>query len=123
MLFSLNREQLHKLLDANWDEVLLHQEDTNLRNLLSECKAWSFELVCFNYFIAQILDQKLKHGEEIQNLSLILARVLAVHEEINLTFEEFDERFIGCLFENIRDKKINLEENLIEIRNRLDAYG
>lgn len=123
MLFSLNREQLHKLLNANWDEALLHQEDKNLRNLLSECKAWSYELVCFNYFVAQILDQKLKHGEETQNLKLMLARVLAVYEEINLTFEEFDERFIAYLFQNIRDKKVNLEENLIEIRNHLDAYG
>lgn len=125
MFFSLSREQLHKLIDANWNETSVHPEDKELQKLLGGCREWNFELVCCNYFVAQILDQKLKRGEDIQNLNTILKRILNIHEEINLTIEEFDERFIRYLYENIRNKKLSLEDNLIDIRNRFDRqnYG
>lgn len=125
MQHCLSKQELNQLIEADWEETALAEDEEYLRSLIRGCGSWTFELVCFTYFISQVLEQRKKREQGLESSQLVLRKILEVRETIYLTLEEFSEAFVSYMCNHTRDKRLTLEENLIEIQRSFDklTYG
>lgn len=118
MQHCLSKRELDLLIDNNW--VLSEDEEfEELTLLLQQCKYWESELVCFSYFLSQILERKAK--AEI-DCAPILEQTFLRSSEMWLSIQQIDAKFIHYLFRHVRDRKVSLEDSLVEVQRNLGLH-
>lgn len=106
------------LIDNNW--TLVEDDDfEELVLLLEQCKYWESELVCFSYFLSQLLERKAKANVDCKS---ILEKTIHQTSEMWLSVQQFDIKFIKYLFRYTRDRNVVLEDNLIEIQLNMGQH-
>jgi hypothetical protein len=117
MRHCLNKEEINFLLDNNWE--ITEDVSNDLILLLESCKEWHVELICLTYLLSKVLEQKTKDGIECGK---ILMQAMAITNKMWLSYQYFDLNFVKYLFRHVRQKEIDLENNLIEIQNRFSEH-
>ncbi len=113
----LSKEELGVLIDNDWK--LPDDDAVDLSVCLYQSRYWESELICFSYFLSQVLERKAKNNDDCKQ---ILEKAFQQTSEMWLSFQDFDGKFIKYLFRYIRDKDVLLENDLIEIQRNLGQH-
>ena len=82
--------------------------------------AWEEEIVGLNYFVAQIAMSTKNHGGDHDG---IIAKHFHLDEEMWFTQEDFGFEYVDYLMRHTRDTSLSLEDELVQLRDRLGEYG
>jgi len=118
MQYCLNKRELDLLVDNDWN---LPEDDefVNLALIQNQCKSWELEMICFSYFLSQTLERKSKTGADCQ---AILRKTFEHSSDMWLLIQQFDLKFINYIFRYVRDKNMELEDELIEAQIKLGQH-
>lgn len=100
-------------------EIVLEGDDflddeSEMAHLLEQWHAWETELVFLSNLLSQMLERKLKIGEDA---SSILRSIVELASYKYLTIEGFSENFVQYLLRHKRLSGTTIEDELIRIRN------
>ena len=102
-----------KILQSNSDLELIKKRIDNAQD-------WVEEIVLLSYFLAIFFERKktlsLSYAQIFQKLNNII-------NEMYICLQEFDVDYLDYLLKNVRDKSLNLEEELVELQNSLSDYN
>ncbi len=94
-------------------------EDNILNILVENCRTYEGYLTGLTYFVAQIVDRRLKKSI---HTSMFVSEVYQLQNHVAFEVQEFDNDFVDFLLRNKREKSLNLEEELIDIQNRISDH-
>lgn len=94
---------------------------TEYTSWYSHANSWGDETIGMNYFVVQIVLAHIKDGHSGDDL---ISRYFALneHESIWFTQEELSHDFVEYMMMNTRDRSVSLEEELIDLRERMGNY-
>jgi hypothetical protein len=118
MHHCLSKDELKQFLDLKVNNVAITTED--LRLWIDLADNWQDELGALTYFLSHILERRVKDGLDCVGLIRIF---YALPEVTWLHIQEFDSKFIDYMLRNLRDKRRNLEEELMDLQNRFREYN
>jgi hypothetical protein len=119
MSYCLRKKELDILVDASWDTSGLEEEHQHLKHQLSQCEFWESEVYVLMYLLSKTLERNLKSGVDC---APIIEKVIQQSTDTWLSLQGFDSKFISYMFRNLRDNKMNLEDNLVEIQENLGGF-
>lgn len=119
MGYCLRKKELDVLVDNSWDVSSLEDEHEYLKHQLSQCEFWESEVFILMYFLSQTLERNLKSGVDCDS---IIEKVVQQSIDKWLSLQGFDSKFVSYMFRNLRDRKMNLEDNLVEIQENLSRF-
>lgn len=119
MGYCLRKKELDILVDKGWDISSLEYEHEHLKHQLSQCEFWESEVHILMYFLSKTLERNLKSGVACDP---IIEKVFQQSTDTWLSLQGFDAKFISYMFRNLRDSKMNLEDNLVEIQEKLSQF-
>lgn len=112
----INRQELYYLLELKRKKIGRSKLDAEIFYKFEEAENWELQLDIINYFVAQLLERKHKVETKLELVELIYR--LHSNNELWIEIEEFDFNFIDYLMSHIRDKALNLEENIIDLKDK-----
>lgn len=120
MNYCLSKAELFALTDSIFYNKTM--QDPNLEVLIEKAKTWDISLYCLVYFFSMILENKLNNNESIRT---IIEDFYGLDNLFYVIIQDFDTDFIDFLLKNKREKDIPLEDELIQLQNKLadNKYG
>ncbi len=118
--FCINRQELIVFLEK---EFSLPNTLTvsHIEQVIEQWESWEIHLTCTATLLSQILESKQKRDLDVHK---ILNGIYVLSEYRGLfDVEQIDERFLDFMFEHIRDSTLEIEDNLIKIKQNLDERG
>lgn len=119
MGYCLRKKELDILVDAGWKTSDLEEEYEHLKHQLSQCEFWESEVYVLMYLFSKTLERNLKSGVDCAS---IIEKVINQSADTWLSLQGFDSEFISYMFRNLRDNKMDLEDNLVEIQENLGKF-
>ena len=87
--------------------------------MIENAENWQDELGCLTYLFAMVLEGKGKDGGDCQRLIDLLYQLA---ERMYIYIQEFDLDFVEFMLRNVRSAGLSLEEELIDLQNRLREF-
>jgi hypothetical protein len=97
-------------------------EDEDFLAFVELSQSWDCELICMNYFFAQILEKRKKLGTP--GLQDLIEKLYKIQEEFLVYFsvQELDDAFIDFLVRSASATGVSLEDKLIDVQTSLSEY-
>jgi hypothetical protein len=116
-MHCLSKGELEQLIDLLNSSSPV--DDEYLSILIDDAKNWQEELGMLTYFVSQIIENKKASCDCIQLIDLIYK----IEEQIFVKLQECDSEYIDYMLKNVCDSHLSLEEELVDIQNRLSEYN
>jgi len=119
--YCLSREEISRFLEIEIAESVLYDDEVKFRDLLDMCCTWEAELICLTSLLSIALERQQRIPTDVND---ILKKFYALRDikGMNLTIEELDKTFVTYMLTFPRSNDSSLEEELLEIRQRLSDY-
>ena len=117
MKYCFNREQTKKLLELKCDNKQF--TDSFLNETVMGSANWEFEIHTLSYINSMVLEGLKKEKKEITEY---LDRLYNFDEEMNFLIDEVGNEFIKYILLHVRDRSINLEDDLVNLKSRQIQY-
>ncbi len=120
-VYCLNQEELSRFIEVELKGGAIYDDETEFQYLLDNWRYWDTEFICLATTFSQILEQKLKAGQDARS---ILRETYALSENTGrwLTIEGFDEDFVGYFLRHSRQAELTIEDDLNYLRSQLGEY-
>lgn len=115
-----NNEQLNRFIEIECAAGEFFDDEIEFRNTLVDWRAWETEIVFLATTLSQVLERKIKLGQDAHSL---LDNVSALLNSACLSIEGFDENFVTFMFHHRRRDEMTMEEELIRIRNLIGDHA
>ncbi|WP_417386018.1 hypothetical protein [Gimesia sp.] len=111
------------LLKEELSEFISEVSSGNLKadSWASRSSSWELEIVGLNYILIQIL-LSMGHDTTARNQVIVDYFNLICSSSCWFTEEEFNSQFIGLLLSQIRDRSQTLEEEIVELREKISDH-
>lgn len=98
-------------------------EDSSLRIRIDDAEWWSGELGALAYSFSQLLENFAK--QDSNNCAELITTLYALTNSMNFTLHECDVDFVKFMLRNLRDRDIELADELVELQSHLvrHEYG
>jgi hypothetical protein len=98
-------------------------EDRSLRIRIDEAEWWSGELGALAYLFSHVLENLGK--QDGYNCGELITLLYALTDSMNFTLHECDVAFVKFMLRNLRDREIELTDELVELQSHLvrHEYG
>jgi len=117
----MNREELRQFIEFKTDQRIV--ENSALQVLIDGAESWQDELCCLNYLFSQVLERRLKKGNDHQAEQECINMLYQLSEHMSLYIQELDSEFVDYMLKCVRDRSLSLEEELIQIQNKLGEHS
>lgn len=117
MFHCLTKDELTELINLENNNSPIRNNE--LKTLVGNAESWMDELCALVYLFSQILESKSKKGEDCTKLIDLLYKL---PDKLFLKLEEIDLAYINFMLRNVRIRSLTLEEELVEIENKLSNY-
>jgi len=121
MHHCMNREELRQFIEFKTDQRIV--ENNALQVLIDGAESWQDELCCLNYLFSQVLERRLKKGNDHQAEQECINMLYQLSEHMSLCIQELDSEFVDYMLKCVRDRSLSLEEELIQIQNKLGEHS
>jgi len=115
----LTKDEAQKLIDLCANTYELEEEDSLLWIAIENSRNWGYELTLLTYLLSKILERKKSRGENCMSL---LNLAYNLQDNMWLSIQELDVRFIEYMVRSERKPMLSLEERLIELQDDLDEH-
>lgn len=115
----LTKSETQKLIDSCENMYELDEEDCLFSLAIENSRNWEYELTFLSYLLSKILERKKSRGENCMSL---LKLAYNLPNDMWLSIQEFDVRFIQYMVRSERKPMLSLEERLIELQGDLDEH-
>lgn len=92
-------------------------ENPELQSIVDNAKYWDFEIIIISYLLSKNFEIRKKRNKE--NSEQIIDELFNFQNTMYVTFQEFDYDFINFMYSNIRQNEYSLEEELLNIQEKL----
>jgi len=113
--------EIDRFLAVEILEDLLNEDELKLESLLELARSWDVELIFLTNLLSIALERAQKNALDVSDI-LDKFYMLPDNSGINLVIDELDERFVDYMLNSTRSNTLNLEDELIEIRQNLGEY-
>ena len=115
--YCFNRQELTAFLEEEFSLPSISAV-SHIGIIIERWENWEIHLNCTATLLSQILENKQKQNIDVHK---ILNDIYMLSESRGLfDIEQIDERFLDFMFENIRDSNLEIEDDLIKIRQDLN---
>lgn len=83
---------------------------------IEDAHNWQVELGCINYLLSQILERKVRNGE---NCFTIIDLVYKFENQLFFRIHECDHRLVEYMLRHVRQYDCSLEDELVTFHNRM----
>jgi hypothetical protein len=117
MYYCLNKHELKQFIEYKVDGSSISDDSLKIR--IENAEYWQDEIGGLTYLFSQIVDRKVRGGEDCAAYIEILYRL---QDEMAFQVHECDRQFIDFMLRNLRDSTLTLEEELVDIQSHLSRY-
>jgi len=115
--FCLTKKNLNDFIEYSYGNKIFN---TELERIIKQAENWEVNIICLNYFLSQILEAKQKtHLNSVE----IIDKLYEINNLIYSDMEEFSastiDKILNC---DVKNHDLSLEENLIQIIERIYNY-
>jgi hypothetical protein len=114
MHYCLAKSELDMLMAFHIDGKQPTNEE--LQAHFDNSSNWIEELSALTYFFSQIIQKRSKNGERCEDLT---RQLYSLQDQIYLHIQEIDYKFIDCMLHTLPEKTLTLEQNLVQVQNRV----
>jgi len=118
MYYCMNKSELHRFIDYKATGKVI--DDETLRISVDNAEWWLGELGGLTYLLSQLLEKFVKQGP--YHPEQIVATLYELEQTMNFALHECDADFVRFMLRNLRDRKIPLEDELVELQTHLGRY-
>ena len=119
--YCMNKAELKSFIA--YKSVGTEVADSSLRIRIDEAEWWSGELGALAYSFSHLLENFAKQGG--YNCKELITLLYALTNSMNFTLHECDVDFVKFMLRNLRDRDIELTNELVELQSHLvkHEYG
>ena len=115
--YCFNRQELTAFLEKEFNLSSI-SEFSKINTVIEQWENWEIHLNCIATLLSQILEAKQKQNIDVHKIT---DDIYSLSESRGLfDVEQIDKRFLDFMFDNVRDLSLEIEDNLIKIRQELN---
>jgi hypothetical protein len=115
--YCLDRQELSAFLEKEFKLPII-SASPHIDTVIEQWENWEICLHCTATLLSQVLENKQKYGIDVYK---ILEGIYKFSDSRGLfTIEQIDEKFLDFMFDNIRNPGLEIEDNLIQIKQELN---
>lgn len=118
MYYCMNKSELGAFIDFKAAGKAV--DDKLLRLRIEDSEAWGDQLGALTYLLSHLLDRYLK--ESSYDCIEIITNLYGLEDSMNFCLHESDVTFVKFMLGNLRDREIDLADELVALQSHLSRY-